>query len=235
MNDLDLLLEDSQGMTLDDLMAESTAAAALRVKAKELKARQKRGDITADEFDANAAMLRKWELEREWIPLANVLVFHRQTCSHCGSTHNNFGGFYEKHQHTKWETSTRQFLIKRIERKELPKLVEYRDEFVGICHTCADAQDVWELEEDNNEQADTEVFENSQNVLRTLETLAANNYESSEPCDNNLLTTSSTGPSLEQSFVESVSKAIGTELKNFAEFVGQQPVIVHACLPQGDN
>jgi len=152
---LDALLIESTDLeddsfSLDALMAESLEAQKERDLEKELRKRQARGNLPKEEYDANAALLRQWELKREWDAVGNVLVFQRQMCSHCGTFHNVFSGFYEKHAHRRIAGTTRMVKMVKLD-KDLPKEVKYEDETVNICHTCADLQGDWELEDDSNE------------------------------------------------------------------------------------
>lgn len=152
---LDALMIESatlehENMSLEGLLAESLEAQAEAALAKEIRKKQARGNLSKEEQDANNALLRQWEMKREWTAVANVLVFDRQLCSHCGTYHNVLAGFYEKHDHRNILTASRMVKVKAFE-KALAKEVKYNDETVSICHTCADIQGDWELEDDSNE------------------------------------------------------------------------------------
>lgn len=152
---LDALMIESatlehENMSLEGLLAESLEAQAELALAKEIRKKQARGNLSKEEQDANNALLRQWEMKREWTAVANVLVFDRQLCSHCGTYHNVLAGFYEKHDHRNILTASRMVKVKAFE-KALTKEVKYNDETVSICHTCADVQGDWELEDDSNE------------------------------------------------------------------------------------
>jgi len=137
--------------SLDDLLSESMAIRQEKDQEKELRKRQQRNDISKEEYDLNAALLRRWELAREWDAVANVLLFSRQRCGYCGSFHNSFEGRYELHTHKRLVKTQRTVAV-TVHTKDLPKTVQYTDSDVEICHTCADTQSDWELEDDTADE-----------------------------------------------------------------------------------
>jgi len=156
LDPLEGLLQESTRMasdafSLDDLLSESMELKGMQEQEKELRKKQARGNLPKAEYDANAALLRKWELQREWEATANVLVFQRQRCRSCGSYHNFFEGKFELHTHRRLHNTTRTIAVK-FHDKILPKEVRYTDSDTDICHACADAQDDWELEDDSQDE-----------------------------------------------------------------------------------
>ena len=150
-----LLAESTQlsadAFSLDDLLSESMELRGRSDLEKELRKKQARGNLPKAEYDANAALLRKWELAREWEATANVMVFQRQRCNHCGSYHNFFDGLFELHTHRRLANTSRTISVK-FHDKELPKEVRYTDTDTMICHACADVQGDWELEDDTQDE-----------------------------------------------------------------------------------
>lgn len=143
---LDKLPSTQDTFSLDDLLSESVKYKEQKEEEKELRKKQARGGLPK----AEAALIRKWELQREWDATANVLVFQRQRCSFCGSYHNLFDGLFELHTHKRLAI-TRTVAVKFHE-KSLPKAVRYTDSDTAICHNCADKQAEWELEDDTADE-----------------------------------------------------------------------------------
>ena len=85
--------------TLDDLLGE---AMSIRTEAEEARVLRKAlysGMIPKEEKAATEAKIRQWELKREWVPAADVVMFTVQTCKHCGTSHSHFQGYFVRQQH----------------------------------------------------------------------------------------------------------------------------------------
>lgn len=135
-------------ISLDDLMDESLQAFEAKKLEKEMRKRvaTKRG--TPEELANDSALLRKWSMEREWKRQANVLCFNRQLCS-CGSYHTTLIGRFELHLNNRLSGATALVAVKEFE-LSLPKQVKYHDEAVDLCHSCADFEEEWPLEDGND-------------------------------------------------------------------------------------
>lgn len=169
----------ADAFSLEDLLSESMGLKEQHEAERELRKKQARGNLPKAEYDANAALLRKWELKREWEATANVLVFQRQRCGTCGSYHNFFEGKFELHTHRRLANTTRTILVK-FHDKALPKEVRYTDTDTHICHACADIQDDWELEDDSQDEV-VRVFKSQEELneenLERIQLLQKNLFE----------------------------------------------------------
>lgn len=137
----------SMFLDLGDLLTESLAQKAQRDKEKELRWLVSRGNMTKKEREEGQALLRRWDIQREWVRGKNILVFTRQRCKGCGAYHQTLDGFFEQYTNNRLKNASRLTAVQHFELPDLPKDVEYRDSEIAICHLCADGAG-WPLQED---------------------------------------------------------------------------------------
>ena len=133
-----LNLSKSAHISLDDLMSESIVERKSREDVKAARALLAGSTkLSLEERNAIQQSVRSFELKREWIPQASVVMFARQQCQSCGDFHKTFLGFFQRqtHKHTKidrWIASTRPtdtFLSRES---------KYQDSHCELCENCAE-------------------------------------------------------------------------------------------------
>lgn len=149
---LDNLLSESLDhaaatFSLDALLGESIALKDERDAEKELRKKIQRGGGSAAEIEADKALLRQWDRQREWKLKANVLVFTRQLCTACDSYHTTVEGRFELLSSNRIQSATKLQSVVVFSIPDLPREVLYHDALVTVCHDCAD-NDGWPLEEE---------------------------------------------------------------------------------------
>ena len=142
-----LNLSKTSDISLDDLMAESMAERRTADSVKAARALLAGSTkLGAGEREAIQASIRSFELKREWIPQAAVVMFARQQCQGCGDFHKTFLGFFQRqtHKHTKvdrWIAST------KPTENSLARESKYQDSHCELCEACAELMG-FEVEED---------------------------------------------------------------------------------------
>ena len=132
-------------ISLDDLLGESMEHKAAAEAERDLRKKVAKRQGSPEELAADQALLRKWAMNREWRRTANVLSFNRQLCR-CGAYHTTLLGKFELHANNRIAGATNMVAVPGFE-LDLPKQVHYVDENVRICHSCADEQEDWPLED----------------------------------------------------------------------------------------
>lgn len=120
---------------LEELLGEAMKEKQLGETVKQARARAKSGyQLGADDL----ARIRAWELAREWLPVANVALFHRYACA-CGNHQTVFEGRMLEQRHRIQRTSNR-WTAQATEQPGLPKKTAIRKSTVPMCQRCtADA------------------------------------------------------------------------------------------------
>jgi len=128
----------SSSISLDDLLCESLAE---RKTTESVKAARQllagSTKLSSDEREAIQQSVRSWEVKREWLPQASVVMFSRQQCQGCGEFHKTFLGFFQRqtHKHTKvdrWIAST------KPTDTSLARESKYQDSHCELCEDCAE-------------------------------------------------------------------------------------------------
>lgn len=136
-DELEGLLVESQAAEsdLDDLLAESLAAAREEAEAKQARERAKRGGQSASEAAEDAERIRRWELAHEWKAVANVALFERHTCA-CGRHQTIFRQLMTRQQHRHLRDSQR---WQRVDASlaNLPNEVVVQKWETPMCPACA--------------------------------------------------------------------------------------------------
>lgn len=121
---------------LDALLAESIQEKEAKLKVKTARQMMASSGIEPEVRAANEKYVREWELRREWTPLADVAMFHRQVCSCCGQHQVHFGGIFQRQQHRS-SAIARWIQSDSLANLNLPKEVKIEDAFVPMCCVCA--------------------------------------------------------------------------------------------------
>ena len=127
----------SAHISLDDLFAESLASLQEKADTKAARALLSNGTkLSTAERDAIQDSVRNFELKREWVAQAHVVMFSRQCCKSCGEFHSTFLGFFQRQVHKtskveRWVAST------RPTETTLPRESKYQDEMAEMCQECA--------------------------------------------------------------------------------------------------
>jgi hypothetical protein len=138
---LDSLLTSDGLVELDDmfdltkLLNESLSA---KKDAEAVKAARKRLNsssipLSATDREATEALVRSWEIKREWQPISNTIIFEVQNCTGCGTSHKHFIGIFQQQDHRSSKISR---WIKSPEDVALPKNCKENETQVGICAGC---------------------------------------------------------------------------------------------------
>ena len=140
--DLEDLLAESQADDspddsdpLDELLAESLAAAREQLEAKAARERAKRGGQSASEATEDAERIRRWELAHEWKAVANVALFERHTCA-CGRHQTIFRQLMTRQQHRHLRDSQR-WQRADASLADLPNEVVVQKWETPMCPACA--------------------------------------------------------------------------------------------------
>ena len=81
---------------LDAFLRESMAAKAQQEAVRESRKRLAKGGLSKEEHAELDALIRAWDLKKDWRPVAVAAVFNTQKCLTCGNEHPMFQGFYQK-------------------------------------------------------------------------------------------------------------------------------------------
>ena len=128
-----LLAPDTNDLSdLDNLLGEAMAERKTALAVVEARKRAKGGyALGADDLER----IRKWELAREWLPVANVALFRRYTCQ-CGFHATVYEGLMleQKHRHS---THANRWTDQKAAVANLPNKSAIRKSAVPICQRCA--------------------------------------------------------------------------------------------------
>jgi len=135
----DLLTESQSSLEADDplneLLAESLAAAREQLEAKAARERAKRGGLSAAQQPEDAERIRRWELAHEWKAVANVAMFERHTCA-CGRHQTIFRQLMTRQQHRHLRDSQR-WQRADASLADLPNEVVVQKWETPMCPACA--------------------------------------------------------------------------------------------------
>ena len=131
---------------LNSLLADSMQISAAQAEEREMKKRVARGNMPKEELAETVKLLRRWDDAREWRRTHNLVVFTRQLCTSCGTFHQTFEGYFERHKHNRIANTTKAVSVTVFE-LDLPKDAVYHDSQVPVCHQCAENAG-WPLQED---------------------------------------------------------------------------------------
>lgn len=126
----------------DELLLQATRIAKAKklsdsegMKVKALRKAIAEGKASAEELKENLEIVRRWEIKREWVAVANVALFSTQHCS-CGAEHSHFQGFFQEQKHR--HTACTRWIPAPLDQL-LPKTVKHDTVAVGVCTQCASA------------------------------------------------------------------------------------------------
>ena len=123
---------------LDALLQESVAD---RFAAQSIKDQRKllaEGKIPGAERLGVEALIRSWDIRKEWLPVASTQLFSQQTCTACGGVHHHFIGLYQK-QVSKVSKVFRWIKSDSVANKELPEEAKLEESFAPVCADCSSA------------------------------------------------------------------------------------------------
>lgn len=155
----DLTLEDmfnepapapSGLISLDDLLEESMVTVHAARAVKEGRAKLKDTRTTRKEREEIEAAIRRWELEREWKPIATVAMFQTQDCENCGYVQGIFTGLFQKEVH-RYNRTTR-WVVPAAVNSHLP--IERKENLSAVPMCMACVEDLGYFEEDEDEIAE---------------------------------------------------------------------------------
>ena len=116
---------------LDGLLAEAKAESKLAQQVKEARARAKSGYGNTPE---DQERIRKWELAREWLPVANTALFERYECQ-CGHHQTVFKQLMLEQVHRFSKTVTR-WTAATTYTPGLPRRTKVSAYLVPMCQRC---------------------------------------------------------------------------------------------------
>jgi hypothetical protein len=119
---------------LEELLGEALKEKALGESVAKARAKARSGYKLADE---DLARIRAWELAREWLPVANVALFHRYACA-CGNHQTIFEGRLLEQRHRTQAASNR-WTSQASEQPGLPRKTALRKSLVPMCQRCSAA------------------------------------------------------------------------------------------------
>lgn len=138
-DDLESLLQpvDSMFSDLDNLLNDALQLAGGKAKARAFRQRLANGLYTAAEKAEMEAYVRKWDIQREWQPQADTVMFDTEVCTHCGHSHSHFVGYFERQRHRetaidRWLSSTEP----TARGSKLPKERKVEIRQVPVCIEC---------------------------------------------------------------------------------------------------
>lgn len=151
-NDEDDAVAEKQGVedegepldTLDALLAESIAELEGKRKLRELRQRAVKPGLSTRERQEIEAKVREWEARIEWQDEANVALFTRQLCAHCGTVAFPFNSMLRRQSHKTVKSSMRWITVEDLN-PHLPREAVLRDRTVPFCQVCAEDSN-WRLD-----------------------------------------------------------------------------------------
>lgn len=120
---------------LEALLGEAMADAKTAQGVKEARAKAKAGyGLSAEDQER----VRKWELAKEWLPVANCAIFKRYVCS-CGFHSTVFEGLMleQRHRHSKFAN---RWTKQDAAQAALPNSTAIRTKTIPMCQRCADSK-----------------------------------------------------------------------------------------------
>lgn len=122
---------------LNALLFESLNAKKDALRVREARKTLANGGMSPADRDATAAMVKEWELKREWTPRSNTMILDVQHCTNCGKKHSHFLGLFQGQEH---KTSKITRWVSAAPVVGLPKVLKEQVNHVAICIGCAPAQ-----------------------------------------------------------------------------------------------
>ena len=117
---------------LEELLGEALKEKALGEYVAKARAKARSGYKLADE---DLARIRAWELAREWLPVANVALFHRYACA-CGNHQTIFEGRLLEQRH-RTQAGSNRWTSQASEQPGLPRKTAIRKSLVPMCQRCS--------------------------------------------------------------------------------------------------
>jgi hypothetical protein len=122
---------------LDNLLSDALQLQGGKAKARAYRQRLANGFYTLAEKAEMEAYVRQWDVQREWRPQADAVMFDTEVCTHCGRSHSHFVGYFERQRHRetaidRWLSSTNP--VGRGSRLPKERKVEIRQ--VPVCIEC---------------------------------------------------------------------------------------------------
>jgi hypothetical protein len=143
-SDLDVLedlLTPAAADDFSDLNALLNESVAARHEAQLVKDKRRllaNNKIPAEERLGVEALIRSWEIRKEWIAVASTQMFSQQTCTACGGVHHHFLGLYQK-QVSKVSKVFRWIKSDEVANKDLPTEAKLEESFAPVCADCSPA------------------------------------------------------------------------------------------------
>lgn len=116
---------------LEDLLAGAMEERKIAQQVKDARAKAKSGfQLGKDDLER----IRRWELEREWLPVANTVFFRRSECA-CGFHSTVFEALMleQRHRHSQFAN---RWTKAETSQAELPNKSVIRREYVPMCQRC---------------------------------------------------------------------------------------------------
>jgi len=120
---------------LDDLLADAMQERRETLSVAETRKRAKAGfGLSAEDQDR----VRRWELAREWLPVANTAVFRRYVCA-CGFHSTVFEGLFleQRHRHS---SHANRWTAAEASQANLPNDTAIRVKSIPMCQRCAESK-----------------------------------------------------------------------------------------------
>lgn len=120
---------------LDDLLADAMQERRETLSVAETRKRAKAGfGLSAEDQDR----VRRWELAREWLPVANTAVFRRYVCA-CGFHSTVFEGLFleQRHRHS---SHANRWTATEASQANLPNDTAIRVKPIPMCQRCAESK-----------------------------------------------------------------------------------------------
>jgi hypothetical protein len=124
---------------LDALLGEAMAERSTAQSVADARKKAKGGYALSPD---DLARIRAWELAREWLPVANVALFHRYECK-CGKHSTVYEGLMLEQRHRHNKTANRWTTQENADSK-LPNQTAIRKSQVPMCPACANTKG-WDM------------------------------------------------------------------------------------------
>jgi len=126
---------DSDSGDFDDLEALLGEALADKKQIEQVKAARAKAKGGFGLSAADLERIKSWELVKEWLPVANVALFHRYTCN-CGFHVTLFEGLMLEQRHRS-DSRANRWTSQDEEQSGLPMKTAIRKSDVLMCQRCA--------------------------------------------------------------------------------------------------
>lgn len=129
---------DDDFADLNVIIAEDEQRRAAKRHAAGSKARLAKGGLDDSERIALERELDEWVTKHTWQVVANIALFHTQTCASCGSLHRFFMGWFTQQDH-RTDKNARRFVAGKSH-EPLPERIEHHAQgSVEMCGNCAES------------------------------------------------------------------------------------------------